>query len=124
MAALAVLLLRSTDEPDVAVAALRSAHGAALRPRRGPQPAPALLLEAEGARLAAKGVADVLSGGGRPDVRALLEGFQKAGGRVLVSAAAWRERGYQDDALVPGAVLVGAEALADLAAEGLAIASF
>jgi predicted peroxiredoxin len=121
MTALAVLLLHSTDEPEVAVAALRAARAAAARPgaRR-----PVLRLDAEGVRLAARGVAEALTGGGRPDCKALLDGFVAAGGRLQVARDAWTDRGYLDDALVPGAEMTGPEGLADLAREGHAFVSF
>ena len=121
MAALAVLLVRSTDDPDRAVAAVRAAHAAAAA---FPASKPALVLDDEGVRVGAKGVAEVLSGGGRPNVKAMLAAFVAAGGRVLVSRDAWNERGYAADALVDGAALVDADALAQLAASGYAIASF
>jgi len=122
VSALAVLLLRSTDEPERAVAALEAAAAAARAPRDG-KPA-VLLLEDEGARLGAKGVAETITGGGRPDAKAILSAILVAGGRVLVSEAAWRARGFEAGTLVDGATLVGPEALATLAADGYAIASF
>ncbi|MCC7139868.1 MAG: DsrE family protein [Planctomycetes bacterium] len=119
---LAVLLLCSTDDPDRAAAALLAARAAAVF---GATPRPAvLLLESEGVRLGAKGVAEAISGGGRPDAKDALASFVRAGGRVLVARAAWAERGYQDDALVEGASLCGPSALAELAASHYAIASF
>ena len=116
---LCVLLLHSSDEPDLAAAAIGAAHAtvAAGRPA-------ALYLEAEGTRLGAKGVAEALSRGGRPDLAALLAAFSKAGGRVLVSGPSWRERGFAPDALLPGASIVEREALSTLAAEGFVFASF
>lgn len=119
---LAVLLLCSTDDPDRAVRALTCARAAAVH---GASPRPAvLLLEGEGVRLGAKGVAEAVSGGGRPDAKETLASFVRAGGRVLVAREAWTERGYQDDALVEGAAFAGASALAELAASHYAIASF
>ncbi len=122
MSVLAVLLLRSTDEPERAVAALGVAM-AAVGARNGKE-APVLVLEDEGVRLGAKGVAEAISGGGRPDAKGLLSSFVRGGGRLLVSREAWRQRGYGDDALVEGATLAGPETLAALAAAGFSIASF
>jgi uncharacterized protein len=119
---LAVLLLRSTDEPERAVAALSAARAATTLGATAQRPA--LVLDDEGVRIAAKGVAEAISGGGRPDAKEILTAFVSAGGRVLASRDAWRGRGYLDDALVEGATLVGAEILAELAAAGYAIASF
>ena len=121
MAALALLLLHSADEPETAVAALRAAQAAAARPG---SPRPVLWLDAEGVRLAARGVAEALSGGGRPDCVALLRAFTAGGGRIRVSRDAWRDRHFQDDALVEGAELVGPEGLADLAHDGYAFVSW
>jgi predicted peroxiredoxin len=119
MAHLCVLLLRSTDEPERAATALVAAHAAA----KSGRPA-ALYLASEGARLAARGVAETISSAGRPDARAEIDGFLAAKGRLLVSRACWRERGFADDALLPGATLVDPAALSDLAAEGFSFASF
>ena len=110
---LAVLCLHSTDEPDLAVAGLRVATKGAT-----------LALDAEGVRLAAKGVVETLSGGPRPDVKAMLAAVTRAGGEILVQRDAWRERGYLDDALVAGAVLVGPEAWSRLAADGLTFVTY
>ena len=111
---LVVLLLHSTDEPDLAVAGLRiAAHGAAI-----------LALDGEGVRLAAQGVAETLSGGPRPDVKTLLGAVPRTNGEILVQRDAWRERGYQDSALVAGAMLVGAETWARLAREGVTFVTY
>jgi predicted peroxiredoxin len=117
MAALCVVLLHSTDDPDRAVAGVRAASEAGGRA--------GMWLDAEGVRLAARGVAETLSNAdGRPDVAALLAGFAEAGGRIWVSGPCWRDRGYADDALVNGATLVEPARLAALAAEGFVFASF
>jgi hypothetical protein len=121
MASLAILLLHSSDEPEVAVAALRAARAAAARPDA---PRPVLRLDAEGVRVGARGVAEALSGGGRPDCRALLDGFTADGGRIEVARDAWRDRGYADDALVAGAELSGPDGLTDLARAGFVVVSF
>ena len=119
MSRLCVLLLHSTDEPDLAATALVAAHAAVATGK-----AAAVYLAAEGTRMAARGVAETISHGGRPDARALLDGCGAGGGRLLVSAPCWRERGFEADALVPGASLVEPDALAALAAEGYSFASF
>jgi predicted peroxiredoxin len=116
---LCVLLLHSSDEPDRAAAALEAAHAATAVGR----PA-ALYLASEGSRVAARGVAEALSGGGRPDLASLLSRFVARGGRVLVSGPCWRARGFAADALVPGGAVVEPEALSNLAAEGYVFASF
>jgi hypothetical protein len=117
VAALCVLLLHSTDDPDRAVAGVRAA--AAAGGRAG------MWLDAEGVRLAARGVAETLSGAdGRPDVKALLVRFAADGGRIWVSGPCWRERGFEDDVLVDGASVAEPERLAGLAAEGWVFASF
>ncbi len=123
---LAVLLLRSTDAPDLAVAGLRAAHAAAsidvdsftARPR------PVLVLDAEGVRLAAKGVLGALSTGGRPNLVAMMEEFVAKEGVVYVLEPAWRDRGFLDDALIAGAHLAPAGQLAKVAAANYAIASY
>jgi predicted peroxiredoxin len=114
---LAVHLLHSSDEPDRVVAALRVVRAAAIgaAPTVG---APALVLDLEGVRLAAKGVAAALNGDGRPDVKALLESAVRAGAKVFVDLEAWRARGYLDDALVEGASLADAGMVANLVATG------
>jgi uncharacterized protein len=117
VSALCVILLHSTDDPDRAVAGVRAAAAAG--------GSAAMWLDAEGVRLGAKGVAETLSGAdGRPDVKALLAGFAKAGGRIWVSGPCWRDRGFAADALVEGAEVAEPERLAALAAEGFVFASF
>src|SRR5262245_35381514 len=117
MSALCVLVLHSTDDPERAVAGVRAAAGAG---RGG-----GMWLDAEGVRLAAKGVAETLSGvDGRPDVKAMLAAFARDGGKIWVSAPSWRERGFDAAALVEGAALAEPDRLAALAAEGWVFASF
>jgi hypothetical protein len=123
---LAVLLLHSTDTPDLAVAGLRAAHAGAsvvvdsfvARPRS------VLVLDAEGVRLAAKGVLGALSTGGRPNLVALMDEFVARDGLVFVAEPAWRDRGFEDAALIAGAHLVSAGHLAKVAAANYAIASY
>lgn len=109
---IAVHLLHASDEPEHAVAALALLRAAA---ERGG--APRLVLDLEGVRLAAKGVAAALRGDGRPDPATLLAAALAAGARILVVRDAWAARGYADDALVEGAVLAGPEDVAALAAD-------
>ncbi len=112
--ALCVVLLHSTDEPDRAVAGIDAARAAAMGAGEVAG-RPTLFLDVEGVRLGAKGVTETLSSGGRPDVTAMLASFHRAGGETLVTREAWAERGYLDDALVPGARLVPRRTLAELA---------
>ncbi len=119
---LAVLLLHSTDRPERAVAGVRAALAAARA--NVTSAAPALVLDVEGARMAAKGVAQALSSGGRPNLVEQLAEFVRLGGTVSAVEDAWRERGFLDDALIAGAHLVPASHVATLAAAGYAIASY
>jgi predicted peroxiredoxin len=117
VAKLCVVLLHSTDAPERAVAGVRAAHAAGA--------GGGLFLDAEGTRLGAKGVAETLSGAdGRPDVSAWLAEIPRAGGRLWVSAPGWRERGFEDAALVEGAELVEPARLAALASDGWVFASY
>jgi predicted peroxiredoxin len=118
MASLCVVLLHSTDEPALAVAALRAARAAAAK---GPC---ALYVAAEGSRLAARGVAEALSGCGRPDLAAWLREFLASGGRLLASEACLRERGFAPDLLLPAVSLEDDAALGRLASEGWTFVSF
>jgi predicted peroxiredoxin len=119
MSSLCVLLLHSTDEPDLAVAALHAARGAVASGQPG-----ALFLAGEGVRVAAKGVLEALSSGGRPDLADVLRDFLARGGRVHVSEACLRARQFAPDALLPGVVLEPEDGLSRLAAEGWVFASF
>lgn len=123
---LAVLLLHSTDAPDLAVAGLRAAHAAASIDvdSFSPRPRPVLVLDAEGVRLAAKGVLGALSTGGRPNLVAWMAEFVGKDGVVYVLEPAWRERGFADDALIAGAHLAPGGHLAKVAAANYAIASY
>ena len=116
--ALCVVLLHSTDEPDRAVAGIDAARAAAMGAAVGVTPGrPTLFLDVEGVRLAARGVTETLSSGGRPDVTDLLGWFHRAGGETLVVREAWTERGYLDDALISGARFVERGTLAEMARE-------
>ena len=119
MPSLCVVLLHSTDEPDLAVAALEAAAAAVASGRKA-----ALYLAVEGVRMGVKGVAETLSGFGRPDVKAILDGIVAGGGRVLLSGPCFRRRGFETSAVVAGATLVEPDALAGLAEEGYATVSF
>jgi len=119
MARLCVALLHSTDEPDLAVAGLEAARAAA----EAGKPV-AVWLAAEGVRLGAKGVAETLSGHGRPDVKAWLSTVIERGGRVLLSRSCFERRGFSPDAIVEGARLAGPEALSVLVEEGFVPVSF
>ena len=116
---LCVVLLHSTDEPDLAVAGLEAA-AAAIKAGR---PA-ALYLAVEGVRIGVKGVAETLSGHGRPDVKAILSDFIAGGGRALLSGPCFRSRGFEVGAVVAGASVVEPEALSRLAEEGFVAVSF
>ena len=123
---LAILALHSTDSPDLAVAGLRAAHAGAsvvvdsFRPR----PRSVLILDAEGVRLAVRAVLGALSTGGRPNLVALVDEFLAREGILFVTEPAWRDRGFDDDALIPGARLVPAGQLARIAAANYAIATY
>jgi predicted peroxiredoxin len=116
---LCVVLLHSTDEPDLAVAGLATALAAARAGRKT-----AVWLAVEGARLGAKGVGETLSGHGRPDVAAILKELALEPGRILVSAPCWQARGFESDVLLPGATLVDPQGLSALVEDGFACASF
>jgi hypothetical protein len=119
MANLCVLLLHSTDDPALATAAVRAAHAGALAGRKT-----ALFLAAEGSRLAARGVLEALSGGGRPDLAALVREFLARGGSLHASRACLEERGFAPGALLPEAALEPPDGLSRLASEGFSFASF
>jgi predicted peroxiredoxin len=119
MPRLCVALLHSTDEPDLAVAGMGAAHAAA----EAGKPV-ALWLAAEGVRLGAKGVAETLSGHGRPDVKAWLTTVIERGGRVLLSRPCFVARGFAEDAIVAGARLAEPVELAALVEEGFVPVSF
>lgn len=116
---LGIHLVHSTDEPERTVAAVRMLAAAAEAGAR-----PVLLLDVEGVRLAARGVAETLRGDGRPDVKALLTGAIDRGARLAVLADAWRERGYLDDALLAGAALCDAAEPLRLVASGVAFLTY
>jgi len=119
MARLCVVLLHSTDEPDLAVAGL----GAAFAAVAAGKPV-ALWLASEGVRLGAKGVAETLSGHGRPDVKAWLDAIAAKGGPIVLSKPCFEARGFGIHALVAGARIEGPEALASLVEEGFVPVSF
>jgi predicted peroxiredoxin len=119
MPRLCVVLLHSTDEPDLAVAGLRCAHAAL----EAGKPV-ALWLASEGVRLGVKAVAETLSGHGRPDVAAWVDALLAKGTRVGLSRPCFEARGFAADAVRAGARIEGPESLAAWVEEGWVPVSF
>ena len=113
MARLLHIVLHSTEAPDRASLALATALAAQ---RAGHEVG--LWLSGEGSRLGVKGVAETLAEP-LPETAAAMRDALLAGGAVLhVERLSFEHRMYEADALLEGAELVDAGALAALVADG------
>ncbi len=113
MAGLIYLISHSTAEPDRAATALHSALAAV---RNGHDIV--LWLSSDGVRLGIQGVAETLHEPLPESAAAMMAALAEANVPLYLEQASFDRRGYAEDALRPGAEVVGAGHLATLAAEG------
>jgi predicted peroxiredoxin len=77
-----------------------------------------VFLSSEGVRLAAKGYADDLHEPGFSPIKTLMDGFVAGGGKMYVCSPCWKKRGFDEAALIPGAVIVGGAKLVEFLGDG------
>jgi predicted peroxiredoxin len=70
-----------------------------------------VFLSSEGVRLSQKGYADSINEQGFPPLKALIDNFAKAGGKIYVCTVCAKNRGLAEDDLVPGATIQGGDKL-------------
>ena len=95
-------LTRSTDDPDRATVALVVANAAIASGKNT-----MIFLSSEGARLAAKGVAEKINEEGFQPMATLLQNFLAAGGTLWVCSPCFKKRGLTEGDLIEGATIVG-----------------
>ncbi|MFN8548084.1 MAG: DsrE family protein [Candidatus Eisenbacteria bacterium] len=83
-----------------------------------------VFLSIEGVRLAQKGYADDIHEEGFAPLAELMANFAKAGGKMYVCSPCFKKRGLDENALVPGAAIVGGAKLVEFLAQGAATVSY
>ena len=77
-----------------------------------------VFLSTEGVRISQKGYADDIREEGFAPLADLMKSFNEAGGKILVCSPCFKKRGLKDDALVPGATIVGGAKLVEFLGGG------
>ena len=83
-----------------------------------------VFLSVEGVRLAQRGYADDIREEGFTPLRELMDGFAKAGGTISVCSPCFKKRKLDENALVPGATIVGGVKLVEFLSDGSPCVSF
>jgi len=109
-----VNLTCSEDNPDKATVAFVVANAAVASEKET-----LVFLSTEGVRLATPGYADFIHEEGFAPLKDLMASFANAGGKIYVCSPCFKKRGLDENALVPGATIVGGVKLVEfLTADG------
>ena len=108
-----VSLTCAKDNADRATVAFVVANAAAASDKET-----LVFLSIEGVRLCQKGYADGVHEQGFSPLKDLMENFVKAGGKIYVCSPCFKKRGLAEDALVPGATIVGGAKLVEFLGDG------
>ena len=114
-----VTLTFAKDNADKATVAFVVANAAAASSRET-----MVFLSTEGVRLSQKGYADDVHEAGFSPLRDLMGSFVEAGGKIFVCSPCFKKRGLREDALVPGAVIVGGAKLVEFLSGGTPCVSY
>lgn len=114
-----VSITHAKDDPDKATVGFVVANAAA-----GSDQETTVFLSTEAARLAEVGYADDIHEEGFAALKDLMDNFVAAGGTIWVCSPCYKKRGLAEDALVPGALLVGGAKLVELLAGGAPCVSY
>lgn len=106
-------LTRAKDDCDKATVAFVVANGAVASDKDT-----MVFLSTEGVKLAVKGCADDVHEEGFAPLKELMTNFAEAGGKIFVCSPCFKKRGLDENALVPGAVIVGAAKLIEFLSDG------
>ncbi len=101
------------DDPDRATVAFTLANAAV-----GSDQETVVFLSSEGVRLAVNGYADDVAEEGFAPLEQLMTAFAEAGGQVYACLPCFNKRGLDENALVPGATIVGGPKLVAFMAGG------
>ncbi|HMD84075.1 MAG TPA: DsrE family protein [Terriglobia bacterium] len=83
-----------------------------------------VFLSSEGVRLSQKGYADSINEQGFPPLKALMDNFAKAGGKIYVCSACFKNRGLAENNLVAGATIQGGGKLIEFLSGGAPCVSY
>ena len=83
-----------------------------------------VFLSIEGVRLAQKGYAEDIREEGFAPLRELMDSFAKAGGTIAVCSPCFKKRKLDENALVPGAAIVGGAKLVEFLGGGAPAISY
>jgi predicted peroxiredoxin len=83
-----------------------------------------VFLSTEAVRIAVKGFADDIHEEGFAPLKELVSGFVAAGGRIYVCSPCFKKRRLDENALIPGATIVGGAKLVEFLAGGVACISY
>ncbi len=108
-----VSLTHAKDDPDRATVAFVVANAAV-----GSDKETLVFLSTEGVRLSQKGQADEVREEGFAPLKDLMDNFVKAGGKIYVCSPCFKKRKLDENALVPGAVIVGGAKLVEFLSDG------
>jgi predicted peroxiredoxin len=108
-----ISLASSKDNTDKATVAFVVANAAVASNRET-----IVFLSTEGVRVSQKGYADDIREEGFAPLADLMKSFNEAGGKILVCSPCFKKRGLKEDALVPGATIVGGAKLVEFLGGG------
>ena len=114
-----VSLTHSKDDTDKATVAFVIANAAL-----GSDQETLVFLSTEGVRLAIAGYADDIHEDGFAPLKDLMTNFTEAGGAIYVCSPCFKKRGLDENALVPGAKIVGGAKLVEFLAGGTPSVSY
>ena len=114
-----VTLTYAKDNSDKATVAFVIANAAAASDQET-----VVFLTVEGVRLATKGYADSIAEEGFAPLKELMTNFVAAGGKIFVCSPCFKRRKLDENALVPGAAIVGGAKLVEFMSSGCPSVSF
>jgi len=114
-----VSLTRAKEDSDRATVAFVVANAAAASDKEA-----LVFLSIEGVRLASKGYADDIKEEGFAPLKELMDNFVKAGGKIYVCSPCFKKRKLDENALVPGATIVGGAKLVEFLGAGAPAVSY
>jgi predicted peroxiredoxin len=114
-----VTLTYAKDNSDKATVAFVIANAAAASDQET-----VVFLTVEGVRLAVKGYADDIAEEGFAPLKELIANYVAAGGKIYVCSPCFKRRKLDENALVPGAAIVGGAKLVEFMSSGCPSVSF
>ncbi len=119
MSKFVVSLSRGKEDPDRATVAFTLANAAV-----GCEQETVVFLSSEGVRLAIEGYADDVAETGFTPLAELMRKFVEGGGQLYTCLPCFNKRGLDENAVVPGTVIVGGAKLVAFMASGAPSVSY